>query len=236
MTAERDIADTGSHHLTWSVRRARSGTCGQIGTIVLKLELEKLSVPIEKQYDRTEVLEKATLAFWTHGYEATSINDLVEQTGLNRGSLYTAFDGKRGLFVACLTHYDRRHRFEFLTEVSRGLEPRDAILAVFKAAARSGCETGQPPGCLLVNSALEVSPHDMEVREIVNQSLAQVEAFFREKIEAAQANGSILQVVDARSTAKVILGLFLGLRVLVRSELDDTAVSAVINHARELLT
>jgi TetR/AcrR family transcriptional repressor of nem operon len=191
-------------------------------------------MPLEKKYDRAEVLEKATFAFWAHGYDATSISDLVGQTGLNRGSLYTAFGGKRGLFVECLAHYDKRHRHDFLSAVSRELGPRDAILAVFEAASRS--EPGQPAGCLMVNSALEVSPHDPEIREIVNRSLTQVEAFFRDKIVAAQADGSISRDLGAQSAAKVLLSLFLGLRVLVRSELDKAAVSAVINQARELLT
>ncbi len=88
----------------------------------------------------------------------------------------------------------------------------------------------------MVNSALEVSPHDPEIREIVNRSLRRVEAFFRERIAAARAVSSISPDVGARSTAKVLLGLFLGLRVLMRSELDKTAVSSVIDQARKLLT
>lgn len=181
------------------------------------------------------MLEKATLAFWRRGYEATSISDLVEQTGLNRGSLYTAFDGKRGLFVECLAHYDSRHRLDFLDEVSKGTGPREAILAVFEAAARPSRETGLPPGCLLVNSALEVSPHDPEVREIVNRCLAEVEAFFRANVAAAQAEGSVARDLDAGRAAQVLLGLFLGLRVIVRSGLEDGAAGAVVDQARALL-
>lgn len=193
-------------------------------------------MPLEKQYDRIEVLENATHAFWKHGYEATSIADLVEKTGLSRGSLYDAFDGKRGLFLECLTYYDRHHRSDFLDEVAQDRRPRDAIVAVFEVAARPAKQTGLPPGCLIVNSALEVSPHDPEVRMLVNQSLSNVEAFFKSKISAALAEGSVSGAVDPEATAKLLLGLFLGLRVLVRSEMDQAAVSAVINHARTLLT
>jgi TetR/AcrR family transcriptional repressor of nem operon len=192
-------------------------------------------MPLTKQYDRTGVLEKATLAFWRRGYEATSISDLVAQTGLNRGSLYEAFDGKRGLFVECLAHYDSRHRLDFLDEVSKDKGPREAILAVFEAAARTAQETGLPPGCLLVNSALEVSPHDPEIRAIVNRSLAEVEAFFRDHLVAAQTEGSVSRDLDASRTAKVLLGLFLGLRVIVRSGLEDSAAGAVVDQARALL-
>jgi TetR/AcrR family transcriptional repressor of nem operon len=192
-------------------------------------------MPLTKQYDRTDVLERATLAFWRRGYEATSVSDLVEQTGLNRGSLYAAFDGKRGLFVECLAHYDSRHRLDFLDDVSKGMGPREAILAVFDAAARPAQESGLPPGCLLVNSALEVSPHDPEVRAIVNRSLSEVEAFFRDNVAAAQAGGTVSRDLDAGRSAKVLLGLFLGLRVIVRSGLEDGAAGAVVDQARAVL-
>ncbi len=193
-------------------------------------------MPLEKQYDRIEVLEKATHVFWTRGYEATSISDLVEATRLNRGSLYTAFNGKRGLFIECLTHYDRRHRSEFLEKVSRERNSRDAILAVFEAAAHPAIQEGLPAGCLLVNSALEVSPHDPAIRTIINNSLSMVEAFFKNKICVAQAEGCVSDAIDPEAGAKLLLGLFLGLRVLTRSEMDQTAVSAMINHARIVLT
>lgn len=193
-------------------------------------------MPLEKQYDRIEVLEKATYAFWARGYEATSISDLVEEVGLNRSSLYTAFDGKRGLFIECLAYYDRQHRSGFLEKVSQDKKPHEAIMAVFEAAARPGNQTGLPPGCLLVNSALEVSPHDPEICGIVNKSLSMVEAFFKKKLSDARAEGFVSDAIDPKSTAKLLLGLFLGLRVLMRSEMDQTAVSAVINHARTVLS
>ena len=193
-------------------------------------------MPLEKQYDRKEVLEKATHAFWTHGYQATSISDLVEEAELSRGSLYAAFDGKRGLFVECLAHYDQQYRSEFLASIAEDQAPLDAIQAVFEAAARPARETELPPGCLLVNTALEVSPHDPEIRQIINKSLSKVEAFFEAKIIAARSEGIVSGAIDAQATAKLLLGLFLGLRVLMRSELDQTAVSAVIKHARALLT
>ena len=57
------------------------------------------------QYDRDKILDKAMQTFWEHGYHATSISDLVEATRLQPGSLYAAFESKRGLFLAALDHY-----------------------------------------------------------------------------------------------------------------------------------
>ena len=53
-------------------------------------------MPWVRQFDESEVLEKAMRAFWAHGFEATSLRDLVDCTGLNRGSIYAAFGDKRG--------------------------------------------------------------------------------------------------------------------------------------------
>jgi len=64
-------------------------------------------MPWQKCYNENEVLDNAMKAFWSKGYEATSLRDLVKATGINRGSLYNAFPGKRALFMRALDHYDR---------------------------------------------------------------------------------------------------------------------------------
>ncbi|MGI9452457.1 MAG: TetR/AcrR family transcriptional regulator, partial [Geminicoccaceae bacterium] len=56
---------------------------------------KRSSMPWDKQYDEADVLDRAMAAFWANGYEATSINDLVAATGINRGSIYAAFEDKR---------------------------------------------------------------------------------------------------------------------------------------------
>ncbi len=58
-----------------------------------------------KQFDRHEVLDRAMAVFWERGYEATSIQDLLEATGINRGSLYATFGNKQQLFLVVLDHY-----------------------------------------------------------------------------------------------------------------------------------
>ena len=189
-------------------------------------------MPLKKQYDETKVLDRAMHAFWARGYSATSVGDLVQATGINRASLYAAYDGKGGLFAACLRRYDAEHRQKFLDDISAAYPPRAAIMAAFRSAAEPG---KTPGGCLLVNTALEVSPHDPEIRALVNDSLGAVETFFRDNIAAAQSTGQMRADIDPDQTAKSLLGLFLGLRVMMRSGLDKTAVSAVIQQAGAML-
>ena len=59
-----------------------------------------------KEFEREVVLEKAMATFWRYGYEGTSVQTLVENMGINRGSIYDTFGDKRSLFLAAIQHYN----------------------------------------------------------------------------------------------------------------------------------
>ncbi len=179
------------------------------------------------------MLERAMHAFWARGYEATSMRDLVEATGVNRGSLYSVYADKRALFIAALKYYDRVHRDRFLARIAATNPPKQAILAAFEAAAAPSKD--QPGGCLLVNTALELSPHDEEIGALVDGCLRQVEAFFRDAIKAAQKAGTIHSGLDAQNTAQALLGLFLGLRVVTRANPRPAIVASIKSQAESML-
>jgi TetR/AcrR family transcriptional repressor of nem operon len=192
-------------------------------------------MPWEKNYEEPDVLDRAMKAFWARGYEATSMSDLVEATGINRGSIYAAFCDKHTLFVRALKHYDHHHRSDFLRKIQRLHRPRQAILAVFETAihAREGGKS--PSGCLLVNTALELSDHDPEVAEIVRESLVEVEKFFQLMIEEGQVEGTMNLDRNPEETAQALLGLFLGLRVLSRSRPEMALLTTISKQAAMLL-
>jgi TetR/AcrR family transcriptional repressor of nem operon len=192
-------------------------------------------MPWEKQYDETDVLERAMEAFWARGYEATSINDLVAATGINRGSLYAGFSDKRSLFLRALDHYDREHRQAFVLALERDHAPREAILAAFRQVVEA-CEEGRNrKGCLLVNTAIELSLHDSDIGDIVKAKLEEVETFFRARIEAAQKEGTIRPEIPAAEKARVLFGLFIGLRVITRSRPDPVLMASIVNQVEALL-
>ena len=104
----------------------------------------------------------------------------------------------------------------------------DAIAAALGAKARDGC--------LLVNTALELSPHDPEVAALIAQSLTEMEGFFRAKIEGGQAEGTIPGRVDGAEVAGALLSLFLGLRVLARSRPEGPLLRAIARQAEALIS
>ena len=88
-----------------------------------------------KQFDRNEALDRAMVAFWSRGYEATSIDDLVQATGIGRGSLYGTFGDKRQLFLAALDQYWNTVGMEMFAQLSDP-DARNAIERMFDALIR----------------------------------------------------------------------------------------------------
>ena len=193
-------------------------------------------MPWEKAYDQTEVLERAMRQFWSRGYEATSINDLVKAMGINRGSIYSAYESKHALFLHALRRYDKIYRRQYLADPAHQYIGTEAIIAVFDEAAKAASRKGDLGGCLLVNTALELSPHDPDVRQLVNACFREMEQFFVERIEEARIGGDVDSHIDARETAQGLLGLLLGLRVMTRSMPRRGAINGVLNSAKALLT
>ncbi len=192
-------------------------------------------MPREKQFDRDEVLAKAMRAFWARGYEATSVQDLVDCMGINRGSLYATFGGKRHLFIQALRRYDARHRRAWVEALGTSPSARDAITGAFEQVIEDVLEAGARDGCLLVNTALELSPHDPEIGRIVGHGLTEMEEFFRATLERGRARGEIPARIDPTETARSLLGLLIGLRVLSRSRPEPALLRAIARQAGALL-
>ncbi len=192
-------------------------------------------MPWEKNFDANEALTKAMHAFWSRGYEATSISDLVESMGINRGSLYATFGDKRSLFIQSLRQYSAVHLHDWVAALTEAHGPREAIIAAFERAVTTAVEDGSRDGCLAINTALELSPHDEEVSEFVDNCLVEMETFFRDRIEQGQAAGEIPGHVAPVDTARALLGLFVAIRVFSRSRPKGPLLRSLANQAEAML-
>lgn len=191
-------------------------------------------MPAPKLHDPDDFIECAMRAFWSRGFEGTSINDLVETSGINRGSIYTAFEGKRDIFLAALARYDGRYRASFLAGLTESHSPKQAILAAFRIAAGQVATPELPAGCFVVNTAIELAPHDPEIADAVNAIIGHLRQFMQDRIEAAKVAGEI-KAVDTEATATILHALFLGLRVLSRSNAPAEQKDEIVRQAERLL-
>jgi len=193
-------------------------------------------MPWEKSFNEQSAIENAMRIFWEKGYEATSIADLIEGTGVNRGSLYNAFGGKRQLFVQSLRMYDVETRKAFLAELENLDNPRQAFATLFDTLIEQAQIDNQKKGCFLVNTSLEFSTHNDEIKNIVIQGFTEFEAFFRRGIEVSQARGEMPLTLDQSATAKALLSLVVAIRVLGRGAYDESALRAIASQAARLTT
>ena len=193
-------------------------------------------MPRKKQFGVDDVMYKAMVAFWDHGYKATSLQDLVECMGINRASLYDTFGDKYTLFIETLHSYKIIYLKPFFAERMKAYSPRQAILGLFHEVSARVLKGEERNGCFVINTALELSPHDERVAKIVNQSFAHIERnFFRKLIEQGQASGEISRSVVPVTTARALLSQFIGLRVLSRSRPEKALLQSISNQVEALL-
>jgi TetR/AcrR family transcriptional regulator, transcriptional repressor for nem operon len=189
-----------------------------------------------REFDMDEALDQAIRVFCEQGYNATSIGDLIDAMGLASGSIYKAFRDKRAVFLAALD----RHivlRKEQIAAVARTPKPgrerlRD-VLAHFVEVSK-GAEGRR--GCLVVGSAVELAIVDREVAARVSASIGKNEAFLADLIREGQGDGSISAGIDPEDTARVMVCLTQGLRVVGKSGRAPQDTATAVDIAMKLLT
>lgn len=173
-------------------------------------------MPRPQEFDTTEALRQALGVFWRKGYEATSLTELLMATGLSKSSLYATFGSKRELFIAAFDTY-RQDRARSARRVLEQGPVRPAIDAFFHQLFANVNDTEPAFGCMSINQAVELAPHDPEVRQRVVQDLQLMEDLLTRTIARGQHEGALASVRPARELAKLLVLAFPGLQVMARA-------------------
>jgi TetR/AcrR family transcriptional repressor of nem operon len=188
-----------------------------------------------REFDETTVLDAAIQCFWMRGFEATSVRDLADKAGITGASLYNAFGGKRSLYRQALDRYVDRSFGDRVKRFETSLPPRQAIGAFFEEIIERSLSDPQRKGCMLVNSAMEVAPHDPEFQKAIAGILTRVEAFFCRCVEAGQRDGTIATSQPAKDLARLLLGILVGIRVLARARSERALLEGLVRPIFALL-
>lgn len=188
-----------------------------------------------RDFNEERVLDRAVDCFWKHGYGATTVRDLAEAMKIGGASLYNAYGDKRALFGRSLERYANRSMRDRIARMEAEHKPKEAIRAFIAEIIDRSLKDPDRKGCLLINSALDVAPHDAEIGEVVAGYLDELRAFFRRNIEAAQRAGQVPKSVDAAECSAHLLGVLAGIRVLARTGAPRKVLESVARPALALL-
>lgn len=190
----------------------------------------------KKEFDVDAALKCAKDTFWVEGYEATSMDLLLNRMGINRGSFYDTFHSKRRVLIRSLQDYDVYNRAELLRKATAGKSPRAAVSAIFRGMIDGSRGSQGQHGCFLVNSALEVAPKDAEVAKIVRNGFRDVERFFADLIRRGQESREFRKGINAEKMGRALMSQLVGLLVLVRAGAPRQVLESIVQQADELLT
>jgi AcrR family transcriptional regulator len=187
-----------------------------------------------RAYDPQVALARAAEVFWKAGYAATSLDDLVEATGMNRPSLYAAFGDKRDLYLKTLAYYRDEGR-ALARDALAGNPSLRVFLKRFYDKALELYLGGGPRGCYSIGTAATVAAVDDDVRAFLAESMRSTDGFLKHQIEKAKDRGEIARDADATALAYLATATLHTLAVRSRAGLPRKELDALVKAAIEVI-
>nr|WP_269783684.1 TetR/AcrR family transcriptional regulator [Pseudomonas protegens] len=173
-----------------------------------------------KEFDPEQIADAAMQVFWQRGYAATSIQDLVEGTGLSRSSLYNAFDSKHGLYTCALRRYQQMTSAN-IELLGADAPARELVRRLLMRIVDNELEDTRRLGCLAANASLEMAGQDAAVAQLVAQNFQRIEAALEQVLRRGQEQGEIDPQKNPRALASFVVCTVQGLRVLAKGSLAE---------------
>ncbi len=185
-----------------------------------------------RAFDEDEVLDALVQLFWEQGFEAASMNEIVEAAGLNKSSLYNAFGSKDELFFTVLERYlDHREAMLLASLGEGGLDALEGFFAMVRMEL--GSEVGAH-GCLAVNATTELGLRDSRAAVLSERYRTTIRTGFRGPLERAAEAGEIdPALVDAY--AATLTSAMLGLSVTARGGASTAELNATVDSIEALV-
>ena len=183
-------------------------------------------MPKSVTFDREEVIEKVMDLFWVKGYNGTSMQDLVDVTGLNRSSFYNTFGDKFSLFEESIKHYQTKQDTLLQQNFTTAHSPRQAIVSLFRSIGKD-ISSGNQKGCMITSCTTELS-NDPKVKNFLIENKSRVVGSFAKLITEAQKKGEISDAKNAETLALFLFSSLQGLRITSMLDADLEAVTEEI--------
>jgi len=181
-------------------------------------------MPRKREFNEDQVLDAAMHLFWAKGYPGTSLQDLVEATGLKPPSIYNAYGNKRGLFNVVLARYSEQVMSRFVKTVQDAPTARSAIDRLLKAIVKQHFEPATPGGCLVALAAQERRLHDTDTQAAVAKEFHKLDDAICARLTKDKSDGEFSDDLDPRGTSTAIVSICAGLFTLGRGNYSKHAL------------
>jgi TetR/AcrR family transcriptional repressor of nem operon len=174
-------------------------------------------MPRTKEFDETEVLDKALEIFRARGFAHTSFEDLTSGLGVSRQSLYDTYGDKEELYDAALGRYLERGLARFREKLDDPAPIREVLSELFGSLVDMTCDGDGGCGCFMVNSMIELAPSDPQVRSLASRHAEGIEGLLASRMRRAQREGDLGSDKDPAALAHFFYHTILGMAVAARA-------------------
>jgi TetR/AcrR family transcriptional regulator, transcriptional repressor for nem operon len=182
-----------------------------------------------RSFDVDAAVERAMGVFWSRGYHATALPDLLRATKLSRGSLYAAFGDKHSLFLRALDRYIADALARMDSELDARREPVDSLRGFLAGYVDRTSSANGRRGCLVVATAMELAGQDAEVNRRIARFFKAMETGVAEAFSRAKTAGKLADGVEPSSAARILVCFVEGLRVVGKTAPARTTSQAAVD-------
>lgn len=180
-----------------------------------------------REFDIDRALEAATQQFWAVGYEATSLQDLLKSMGLSKSSLYQTFGNKHELFIRCLDHYQQSMVDKLNVQLNSSDSVKQFIGNFLEGVIAEAKNTSGRKGCLLVNTANELSQRDTDIAKAVTGGTGNVAKLFQQAIELGKQKKEISVDTSTEHLVSYLITAISGLRTMIKAGAETSTLKPV---------
>ena len=188
-----------------------------------------------REFNEDQVLDAAMRLFWAKGYPGTSLQDLVEATGLQPPSIYNAYGNKRGLFNVVLARYSEKIMARFVKAVQDAPTARAAVERLLKAIVKQHFDSSTPGGCLVALAAQERLLHDSDTQAAVGNEYRKLDDAICTRLTKGKSDGELSADLDPRGTSTAIVSICAGFFALGRGNYTKHALHRATRAATSLI-
>ncbi|MFC4949105.1 TetR/AcrR family transcriptional regulator [Pseudonocardia sp. GCM10023141] len=180
-----------------------------------------------RTFDADVALDAALAAFWEHGFESTSVQDLCRAMQVQPGSVYSAFGNKRDLFTAALRRYTQTVSAEAVRRITAAPTGLAGLQDYFDHLVDAMVDGNRRWGCLITNSLVEFAARDPELAGMITLHVANLRAAFEAALTRAVAEGELRPGAGPESAA-MLVAVVQGMNVIAKSSPGRPALREIV--------